>query len=72
MPFLLRTQTSELSRVAVSLWQRFLSLFHPPDASLSVDRTLWNVSRLLSAAIYVALAAAVVFICYMIFRHRKK
>lgn len=43
-----------------------------PDATLAFDRRLWNVSRLLSAAIYIAIAATVVFICYMVFRHRKK
>ena len=43
-----------------------------PDVALAFDRDLWNVSRLLSAAIYIAIAAAAVFICYMIFRHRKK
>lgn len=43
-----------------------------PDAALAFDRELWNVSRLLSAAIYIAIAAAAVFICYMVFRHRKK
>ncbi len=43
-----------------------------PDTAFAFDRRLWNVSRLLSAAIYIAIAAAVVFICYMVFRHRKK
>lgn len=61
-----------LHAINSALFSLYLALSATPDAALAFDRKLWNVSRLLSAAIYVAIAAAAVFICYMIFRHRKK
>ncbi|MBQ7320294.1 MAG: hypothetical protein IJW97_09005 [Clostridia bacterium] len=42
------------------------------QAYLAFDQRIWELSRLLSAAIYVAVAAIVIFSCYTIFRYKRR
>jgi multisubunit Na+/H+ antiporter MnhB subunit len=42
------------------------------QAYLAFDRRIWELSRLLSAAIYIAIAAIVLFFCYAIFKQKRR
>ena len=41
-------------------------------AHLAFDRRIWELSRLLSAAIYIAIAAIVLFFSYTIFHYKRR